>query len=327
MCRIAIPLCLALLLATRAAAIVIHGGTGTQNFSAPTAGEGGDPGFANVGDRGVYLGNYGGNFWVLTATHVGAGNIFLNGSTRTFVGGSAVTVLNGDNSATDLTLYRISTDPGLPTLNLLSGSNPTASSVVRMVGDGRTEGSSTFTGWGITVNPGANDDTWAAGAGSDQSGYTTIGNTLGVRWGDSIVGGNTSYNVGTGNTSAFFMSFTNTTGNSMGQVGDSGGATFHFSSGTWHLAGILGANGIFGSGQSPDNQPANTAVFGNVTIAASIPSYYSFIITAIPEPSAYAGIAGLMVLVLAFARRKSARWHYFVIFLGKVTRSILSSNR
>ena len=49
-----------------ARAIVITGGTGTQNFTAPAGtGAASDPGFANVGPNGVYLGNYGGNFWVL----------------------------------------------------------------------------------------------------------------------------------------------------------------------------------------------------------------------------------------------------------------------
>ncbi len=201
------PLVCASLLAALPAVrgIVIHGGTGAQNFTAPTGtGAASDPGFANVGPNGVYLGNYGGNFWVLTATHVGAGDIFLNGSTRTLVGGSAITVLNGDSSPTDLTLFRISTDPGLTTLNLLSGANPPASSVVRLIGDGRTEGAGTFTEWGITTNPGANDDTWTAGGGTDKSGYTTVAGS-GVRWGDSFVGGNTTYDIGSGSTAAFVM--------------------------------------------------------------------------------------------------------------------------
>lgn len=300
--KLALLRCAVLLAALPVArGIVITGGTGSENFTAPTGGEGGDPGFANVGSSGVYLGNYGGNYWVLTARHVGAGSITLAGNAYSAVGGSGITVLNGDTSPTDLLLFRISADPGLPTLNLLSGTDPAASSVVRLMGDGLKE--DTFTQWGVTINGGANDDTWTPGGGTDQAGYTTTG-AAGVRWGDSIVAGSTSYNVGTGDTAAFFMGFTNLAGSSMAQSGDSGGATFYYSGGTWYLAGILGAIGTFGSGQTPDNQPANTAVFGNVTFAASIPSYYGFITSAIPEPSTYAALAGLLALGMAAVIRR-----------------------
>ncbi|MBI2814083.1 MAG: hypothetical protein HYX71_07345 [Opitutae bacterium] len=298
--RVAIGIAVLLAALSGARAIVIVGGTGVENFTAPPS----DPGFANVGNIGVYLGNYGGNYWVLTATHVGPGNIVLGGNTYTMVGGSAITVLNGNSTPTDLTLFRITADPGLPTLNLLSGSNPGASSIVRMMGDGLRE--STFTQWGITVQGGSNDDIWTPGGGTDKSGYTTTG-SLGVRWGDSIVVGNTTFNVGTGNTDGFYMGFSNTMGISMAQGGDSGGATFYYTGGTWYLAGILSAIGTFGSGDSPDNQPANTAVFGNITVAASVANYNSFILSAIPEPSAYAILAGLLALGLAgIVRRRNA---------------------
>lgn len=284
--------------------LVINGGTGTENFTAPPGT--GNPGFANVGDNGIYLGNYSGQFWVLTVTHIGAGSIVLNGNTYPAVSGSSIIVRNQDNSTTDLTLFRIASDPGLPNLTLLSGANPALNSTIRMVGDGRTEGASTFTQWGITTNPGANDDVWTAGAGTDKSGYTTVAGA-GMRWGDSRMSGTASYDIGTGVTSSFYMNYTSAAGRTMAQVGDSGGAAFYFNSGnsTWYLAGVLGAIGTFGSGQSPDNQPANTAVFGNVTLAASIPSYHSFITTAIPEPSTYAALAGALALLgTAWFRRR-----------------------
>ncbi len=34
-----------------------------------------------------------------------------------------------------------------------------------------------------------------------------------------------------------------------------------------------------------NNQPASTSVFGNTTYFASMPAYYSTIVTAIPEPA------------------------------------------
>jgi MYXO-CTERM domain-containing protein len=45
-------------------------------------------------------------------------------------------------------------------------------------------------------------------------------------------------------------------------------------------------------------------VFGNVTIAASISDYHGFIISAIPEPSAYAMMAGLLALAAAAIHRR-----------------------
>ena len=102
-----------------ARALVIAGGSAANNS---------DPGtglpWANVGSvggaSGVYLGSYGGSYWALTASHVvGSGsslaNLVLNSGTFNFVPGSGVVVRNGDNSTTDLTLFRVSTDPAWPT--------------------------------------------------------------------------------------------------------------------------------------------------------------------------------------------------------------------
>ena len=80
--RLATLFSLVLLCTPWARALVIAGGNGTQNFTAPTGtGFSSDPGFANVGTihglGGVYLGNYGGNYWVLTASHVGLGDLTL----------------------------------------------------------------------------------------------------------------------------------------------------------------------------------------------------------------------------------------------------------
>ena len=98
-------------------AIVIFGGGSAANTVAPTGGAGGDPGWGNVGTvngaTGVYLGNYGGGFWALTASHVSGGDITLLGNTYTYVTGSATVVLNGNGSETDMTLFRVSSDPSI----------------------------------------------------------------------------------------------------------------------------------------------------------------------------------------------------------------------
>jgi hypothetical protein len=301
--RIAAPLCLALLLATRAAAIVIHGGTGTENFSNP----GGGLPWAYVGSvggaSGVYLGNYGGNHWVLTASHVvGSGaslsNLVLDGTPYSFVPGSGVVVRNGDTSTTDLTLFRISGDPGLANLQLAI-STPVNGSTVTMVGRGNEEGSINY--WAVTVNPGASDDVWnnqgGTMAGSNRSGYLWAANGD-MRWGTNNVEGTTTYNVGTGLTTAFFTDFDSGGSDAQGATGDSGGATFYYNGVAWELAGIMGAIGGF------ENQPASTAVIGNITYSANIATYYSFITSAIPEPSTYAAACGALALGFATFRRR-----------------------
>ena len=289
----AIALAALLLLPTAGRAIVIAGGDGTQNFSAPAD----DPGFAHVASNGVYLGNYGGSYWAITATHVGPGNMVLGGLSYTYVPGSAVTVLNNDNSVSDLTLFRISSDPGLATL-ALAGTNPGTNTSVRFVGDGLRENTATL--W--SIDTGTAPDTWTVvGSGGNAAGYTETG-AAGIRWGDATVAGATTVAISGRTTATFYTEFLNVAGSTQGASGDSGGAVFYKDGGTWYLAGIMSAVGTFNNGTNPDGQPANTAVFGNVTFAASIADYSGFITTAIPESSAYALLAGLVTLGLTLIR-------------------------
>ena len=59
-------------------AVVIAGGDGTANTSAPSD----DPGWANVGTRNKLTIVYLGNRWVLTAAHVGFGEVTIGGVPR-----------------------------------------------------------------------------------------------------------------------------------------------------------------------------------------------------------------------------------------------------
>jgi hypothetical protein len=302
-------------------ALVVNYGTGTENTT--------DPGFDlpwnNVGrtaggQSGVYLGAYNGQYWVATATHVGAANLILGGTTYSAVAGSAVQI------AGDLTLFRISSDPGLSNLTIASAT-PSLNELVTMVGFGRVEAD--YTKWNI--NTATNPDTWTTTTGStfDKHGYTTSAGGV-QRWGFggvSVTGAN--YDVGSGQTQAFALGFldgvfavsasaasfgSNAVSLSMGQAGDSGGAVFAYNqtAGRWELAGIMGAIGTFSGASNPNGQPGNTAVFGNLTLAIDLATYQSSInqtlgAAAIPEPGTIALACGLVVLVGAIIHRRRRR--------------------
>ncbi|MBN2024135.1 MAG: hypothetical protein JW809_15230 [Pirellulales bacterium] len=95
--------------------------TTTGNTTAPAD----DFGFANVVRRGGMTAIYLGDRWVLTAAHIGVGAITLNdgtGATYQMEAGSAHQLHNpagsGATDLTDLVLYRVVADPGLPSLTI-----------------------------------------------------------------------------------------------------------------------------------------------------------------------------------------------------------------
>ena len=159
-----------------------------------------------------------------------------------------------------------------------------------MIGNGVNR-ATTGTSWFVDTAP--TPWVWStatfAGADASASGYLS-GSGSTMRWGTNTISGTTTYNVGTGNTTALTTVFDNITGEAQGAAGDSGGAAFYFNGSTWELVGIMGAIGTY------SGQPAGSAVFGNETYLASIPAYYSVITSAIPEPADiavwFAGIAG-----------------------------------
>ena len=301
-----VALALLLLLAglvSPARALVLLGGTGTQQFTDPGAGL---P-WANVGNvgggSGVYLGDFGGSYWVLTASHlVGSvsslGNLVIDSGTYAYVPGSGVVVRNGDNSPTDLTLFRISTDPGLANLSLAI-SAPAVSSIVKLVGRGLIEGSANY--WAVTVNPGTSDDVWVIQggnpAGANAAGYLEAGGAAGA--GDRTPSPRFPATMWARATPSPSTPLSKTPcGSTQAAGGDSGGATFYYTGTSWELAGILGAVAGF------ENQPASTAVLGDATFSSSIATYRSFIVdAAIPEPATVTLGLGVVALV---PRRLSA---------------------
>jgi hypothetical protein len=265
--------------------VVISGDT---NNTAP----GGQPYFDNVGSIGGASGIYLGNRWVVTAAHV-AGSLpasaTFGGTTYATEAGTFHRINNptgsGLSTLTDIVLFRLGTDPGLPSLSIASGT-PTVGDAVTMIGDGRVqEASPTY--WQVTSVTGPNNDVWAELAYPDPNinaaGFKTTA-TREVRWGkNNIDSVNETISYGAGDVRAFITTFNNGALPQEAQAvsGDSGGAVLFQVGSDWVLTGMMVAVGTF------DNQPsgAASAVLGDITASADLTYYRDQILQIIPEPS------------------------------------------
>jgi len=241
--------------------------------------------WANVGKINSGGGIYLANGWVLTAAHVGAGNIVFDSGAFAW-DGTSVRLTNADSSLTDLLLFHLSTTPSLPTLTL-SAATPSSLSPVDMIGFGHIAGSSetnfgSYTGF-----------LWSAGQFKS--------------WGNNKIntGGVVTNDYGSGNVTMFSTSFTapgthgpaaQTSDEGQGSTGDSGGAVFFNNGSTWELAGVMLVIDTL------SGQPSSSSVYGQSTYSADIATYRSEILTVIPEPSSL-GLAGLGLLSLFLVRR------------------------
>jgi hypothetical protein len=243
---------------------------GTGNTSSPTGtanafwnNVGQVSGSYNVG-TGIYLGDY----WVLTASHVGIGPITLGGTTYQVAQGSARQVANPpgllSTTNTDMFVYRIAGDPLLTAPSIYTKSMDNEE--LELIGYGRDRQSQQFT-W---------DSQWRLSSTSiSYRGYmSTTNDTRTKRWGtnrpymtDVVV------NAGNGDVMSFGTLFDSGAGNSeaVGVEGDSGGAVFAWNktTHTWQLAGMIHAQTTL------PGQPAQTVILDNsITYAASM-SYYN----------------------------------------------------
>jgi hypothetical protein len=290
-------LAVAMLLSARASALVVVPPATNANTSAPAD----DPGWQNVGDRGVYLGNR----WVITANHVGAGTTnFAGVGSFAAVSGSAVRLQNPTGQSlsmfTDLLLFRLASDPGLPALSIASSPAPVGDAVT-LIGNGRSvPPSAAETHWSVTADPmNPMHYIWTeVPTGGDASGYksTIVGQKL---WGTNLVEDDEPLfsqmdadhtvvaNSGNGDVISLFTDFDDpnavgggaTPSEAQAQGGDSGSAAFHKNGANWELAGITHAIALF------TDQPNLTAVYGDLTFFADLSAYRSQIlaITAVPE--------------------------------------------
>ncbi len=215
------------------------------------------------GASGVYLGND----WVLTAGHVGAGNFHLDGVTYDEVANSARSA-----GTADLTLYRISSAPDLPSLTLALdpptafGIDSPGSSVV-MIGYGGGHGET----WGENNVTQINEPVSVAGYSSTDF-YTLTGTG--------------TYSMGTVTNTAQLV------------VNDSGGGEFIYDSATsqWQLAGINEAQLI--------NEQSGQLV-GSAMVQLSNYDTTIDTIIAVPEPTTWVLLPGGLALLALGVRRKS----------------------
>ncbi len=281
-----------------------------------------DPGWLNVGDNGVYLGNG----WVLSAFHVGAGTINFPGvGSFAHDPSSEVRLVNAPGSGlttqTDLLMFRLLSDPGLPALSLAT--TPAAvNSQVMLIGDGAaTLPDATERHWTVTgTEP---DLVWTeVPSGGDKHGYYT--SLTEKRWGTNLVEDDEAFfgegdldnhtkdiNAGFGDVVSLITEFDKTgltlgdatSTEAQGMSGDSGSAVFVKELGVWKLAGITHAVGTF------DNQPygALTAMFGNLTFFADLSTYREQIlsIASVPEGTSLLFVGAALALALVRRRRRT----------------------
>lgn len=294
---------LAVSLVSSARAVVVV--SGNVNNTAPI----GQPYFNNVGTYNnasvIYLGNQ----WVMTANHVASSlpsSVLFGGTSYNTQSGSWQHLTNtglggGLTLNTDIVLFRLSSDPGLPTLSLAS-STPTIGQDVMMIGNGYVQQSS-LTYWDVTVVAGDYNDLWAEVTPPtpyDLSGFKTSG-TQQVRWGVNEVDvAAITANAGNGDVLSFTTLYNNVfTEEAQAVVGDSGGATLSYNGSSWELLGMMHAINSY------DNQPSS-AIAGQSTFHADLTKYapqINAIVATVPESSTI--LFGLTAgLLLAYPRRR-----------------------
>jgi len=239
-----------------AGAVIIESGDGTGNTTAPPD----DPGWNNVAYRGRRSAVYLGDRWVITARHVGPGDIVIDHRNYNLVRDSPVVLTNEDGTQTDLVLFRINRAPPLPSLKI-SESTPAAFTPLILIGKGLGRGA----------------PFWFYGF----SGFRWDGQAP-MRWGTSVVSPRLAFgSVDDTEVFAARFSIAGSEHEAIASRGDSGGAAFVRGADRWELAGILLAVGSYAG------QPPRTAVYGNQTYIGDLSVYRDQIhriMQGLPEP-------------------------------------------
>ena len=296
-----IALGLAALVGPGAWGTIVAGGDGTQNTAAP-------PNFAywnNIGyvpagsslwGTGVYLGND----WVLTAGHVQGGNdggyTFVipglnNGQNAVFNPqfASQVFLRHPSGAGSDLALFKLQDDPLLHNLPQVQfGATPAVGTNITVTGAGYNR-DATLHYWKLADPAHPETTTWTDVTGTptqgqaQRQGYFYDASGFARRWGTNttvaMTGGKPTFTFTLKDASGNVSSVTELAGatfdlglanESQVAPGDSGG-------GVWVGNRLVGLNLYKGDFANAKNaalgQPANTAVFGNQSFFADLPTY------------------------------------------------------
>ncbi|HWX20448.1 MAG TPA: hypothetical protein VN578_11160 [Candidatus Binatia bacterium] len=238
--------------ATSASAIV--DANSRSNTNAPADGA---P-WANIGTIHFASGIYLGAGWVLTTAHTGgAGDITLDG-TLYAPDGTSFRLTNSTGSSNDLVMFHLNALPPLPRLPVTT-TTPAALAQVDLIAFGLIAGSAQ-----TNFGPGLTGFYWSSSESKS--------------WGNNNVdsGGTMVIDAGLGPVTVFTTDFSlsgQTSDEAQAAAGDSGGGVFQKNGSTWELVGqLLYVANLTG-------QPANTSVYGDLTYAADIATYYPQIIT------------------------------------------------
>lgn len=285
MLRAALALVIASVFSVAASAVLIDGSDGSCDTTLLP-----QPELSNIGNRGGLSAIYLGGGVVLTANHVGAGDVSFDGTVYPYVPGSAVQLANGDGTYADLLMFEIYPWPDLPDLSI-PALTPVYGSLLLVAGNGRDRG---------------NPLVW------DPNGSYSPGPTNGYAWAPSAhtCWGNNNVEVYPAggkvfNTRAFGSYFDagRALPESQAATGDSGGGVFTLSPlGEWQLAGV-----ILGIVQY-SGQPAGTSFYGQRTYYADLAYYRPQIndAVALPEPERMLAPGAALLGWLAVRRRRAA---------------------
>ncbi len=280
-----------LLLPFAGEAVVLAGGDGTQNTTAPTGGQGWDY-VGRIDKAGVYSSvTYISDNWFITAYHVqqidNPTGVVVNGSSYAIDSGSWKRLTNSVGGNADLSMFRVTSSVGLSGLTVRSSAT-TNGSALTMIGNGRNR-ETLETKW---------DSSWVEGGKpTAYTGYKWASGST-KRWGTNVKDANAGLvDDASGITDMFYADFDNVGGSeAQGATYDSGGGVFYNTGSEWELAGIMITVGPF------IGQPAGTAVYGNRTYMADMSFYRDQINQAIPEPTTAILLAGA-AFVLGLVKR------------------------